>query len=161
MGQIRSVFCESDVQVPSRWMCLSVIAGSLIASCSSSTEPTVENLLEHQQIWNAQGLTHYTYDYLIGPGFLNQFAGRSMRLEVSQGVVVSAIFVASGEPVPGPASQLPTIDTLFAQSLALVRSGNLKRIAFDASRGYPSSIDIAGPPDASGRLAATNLQRLP
>lgn len=84
-----------------------------------------------------------------------------MRLVVLSDTVRSAQFVATYDSVPVEPATLPTIDALFAVAIAARENGRLTAVDFDSTYGYPSRIVIAGPPDASGTVIASNLELLP
>jgi len=134
-----------------------ITAADLLAACGDATAPTVDEVLAHRASWSAQHLSDYTYIY-ESTGFLINTAGKEIRIDVRDGVVVSAVFAASGEPVPGSPTQFPTIDRLFDQAFQAAQSHALESITFDQALGYPRRIDLAGPPDASGTLLATQLE---
>jgi hypothetical protein len=52
------------------------------------------------------------------------------------------------------------VDGLFNLALGAADGGDLTAIQFDSALRFPRRIDIAGPPDASGSLFASNLQPL-
>ena len=130
------------------------------AGCSSSTDPQLDQVTRQRQLWTAHHLTRYSYEY-EQTGFFNNISGRVIRLVVLADTVRSAVFVATGETVPGPAAQFPIVDSLFAQASRAAQSHSLTAIEFDAQLDYPTRIDLAGPPDASGSILASHLQPLP
>ena len=109
-------------------------------------------------IWQAHDLGRYAYVYET-TGFLIAWSGRPVRLVVIDDSVTSAQDVATDSMLP--AAAFPTIDELFARALAAQSEGSLLAIAFDSTFAYPSRIDLAGPPDASGSIRASDLQLLP
>ncbi len=73
------------------------------SACRGPAGPELlDDVLAQRAIWTAQAITNYSYDYEITGFFINT-ANQPIRLEVRQGVVQSATFVATGQPVPqGP-----------------------------------------------------------
>jgi hypothetical protein len=128
----------------------------LATSCFLSTGPSAGDIEKHRAIWVASAVTSYSYDYTIGLGFFNNWAGHPLRIQVSHGTAVSATFLDTGAPVPA-GNGLPTIDDLFASVAHLQENHILDQIRFDAHYGYPTSYHIVGPPDASGTITAGNL----
>jgi len=128
--------------------------------CSGSTDPQVDQVTRQRALWAAHNLTKYSYEYEL-TGFFNTIAGRVIRLVVIADTVRSAVFVATGESVPGPAVQFPIVDSLFAQASRAAQDHSLTAIEFDPQLGYPVRMDLAGPPDASGSIFASHLQPFP
>lgn len=130
------------------------------AACSGSTGPDRFDLPIRRAQWEAQHITSYQYDYLV-TGYFIVYEDRPVRVVVRDGVVQSAVYIADGEPVPGPTSEWPTIDQLFDRAARASAAGALTGIQYDQRYDFPSEIDISGPPDDSGSLLATNLQPAP
>jgi hypothetical protein len=128
--------------------------------CSGSTDPQVDQVTRQRVLWAAHNLTRYSYEY-EQTGFFTVISNRVIRLVVIADTVRSAVFVATGESVPGPAAQFPIVDSLFAQASRAAQGHTLTAIEFDPVLGYPSRMDLAGPPDASGSIFASQLQPLP
>ncbi|HET7549738.1 MAG TPA: DUF6174 domain-containing protein [Gemmatimonadaceae bacterium] len=138
--------------------CIAVTLLTLVATgCSASTGPDRLDVSVQRAEWNAQGITNYEYDYLV-TGFFIAFAGKPIRLTVRNGEVQSAVFIADSEPTLEPASSFPTIDQLFDRAEDAGAEGLLTDIAFDPQLHFPTEMDIAGPPDASGSVFASNLR---
>ncbi len=127
--------------------------------CSDSTDPQLDDIAQRRAFWVAQHLTSYSYNF-EETGFFNTIAGHVIRLEVRADTVRSAVFVATGETVPLPATQFPIVDSLFAQATRAAQSHTLTAIEFDPALGYPTRMDLAGPPDASGSIFARQLRPL-
>lgn len=126
------------------------------SSCQEVTGPSVNDVLAHRAKWAARGITSYSFDYSLRAMIYS--AGcptAAWRLEVQQNTVTSATCLASGQAVTAPNV---TIDTLFDQALRAIGTNGINAISYDALRGFPTSIDFAGPPDASYSETATNLQ---
>ncbi len=112
-----------------------------------------------QAQWSTRGLENYRYDFGQG-GFFNA-CPRPVRVFVRAGVVDSAILIATNEKlslVGYMQSCVPTIDDLFSDAASAAQAGTLTKITIDPQYGYPTMIQIAGPPDASGYLTASALQ---
>ena len=138
---------------------LSVLAVT-IATCRDATGPTVDQILANRALWSAQSLTDYSYQYEV-TGFFINWEGQEIALDVRNGTVATAVFVATGQPVPGPATEFPTIDALFDRAVLAVGDHKLKSITFDPLLHYPVRMDLAGPPDASGSVFAAHLEPSP
>ena len=137
--------------------CIAVVILSLLtAGCSASTGPDRWDVPVQRAEWHAQGITNYEYDYLV-TGFFINYAGKPIRITVRNGEVQSAVFVADSEPMPQPATFLPTVDELFDRAVAASSAGALTGISFDPRLHFPTEMDLAGPPDASGSLFVSDL----
>lgn len=53
------------------------------------------------------------------------------------------------------------VPTLYDPALAALAGGTLTSITFDTVFNYPTRMDLAGPPDASGSILASHLELLP
>jgi len=131
-----------------------------LVACGDTTGPSVDDVLAHREAWSAQRLSDYSYHYTV-TGFFINWEGREITLEVRNGSVASAVFAATGQPVPESPSQFPTINGLFDQAEQAARDHTLRAISFDPQLGYPRRMDLAGPPDASGSIFAIRVQRGP
>lgn len=142
---------------------LTVAVLSLAVACSDSTEPRVSSadIAQHRAQWESHHLTRYAYDYVLGSGFFISYAGHTMHIVVVGGVVSSVSDVTLGQQLSGDLSHWPTIDALFDQAEAAESAKALTKIRFDPTFDFPTEMDIAGPPDASGGVFASNLQLLP
>ena len=131
------------------------------AGCSSSTEPSPRAIDIRRETWTAAKLTSYSYDYKVGNGFFISFAGRWIHVVVRDNAVVSATDAATGAAMQGSLATWPTIDRLFDEARQAAQDGALSAIRYDPQYGYPTEIDISGPPDASGAIYAQNLVPAP
>ncbi len=122
----------------------------------ASTKPG--DVLAMQAQWLARGITSYRYDFNQG-GFFND-CPRPVRVYAHGAVIDSAFVVATGEKLDSATVQFcaRTIDGLFQIAVSASDSGSLTAIQYDSTYGYPTKMDLAGPPDASGFLAASALQ---
>jgi len=118
------------------------------------------DVLAHRAVWDTHALTDYSYQYEL-TGFYINYAGHPIRLNVRRDTVQSAVFVATGLPVPGSQAAFPTIDALFDQAEAAALGHSLNAVVYDPRLGFPIRMDLAGPPDASGSVLASDLQPLP
>jgi hypothetical protein len=142
---------------PSRahWLLLAV--GACIAACSGSTSPDRFDLSVHRAEWEEKHIASYQYDYLV-TGYFIDYAGRPIRLTVHDGAVESAVYISDGTPVPGGPNSFPTIDQLFDRAAEANAHDLLTGIRYDSRYDFPAEMDIAGSPDASGIIMATNLE---
>jgi hypothetical protein len=146
------------VSLPPR-LSLAVLLG--LAACQSGpTAPSVADLQRAQADWASHNLTRYAYRYET-TGFLIVWSGQAMRLVVLSDTVRSAQYVATNDSVPVVPASLPTVDALFALAIAAREDGKLVSVQFDATFGYPTRLVLAGPPDASGTILASNIELLP
>jgi uncharacterized protein DUF6174 len=134
---------------------------TLLVGCSDATTGVSStDVSTHRARWSSRGLTKYAYDYKV-TGFLISYAGHTIHVVVLNSVVLSATDVTTGQAAPGDPSSWPTIDKLFDQATQAATDGSLRGVRFDPTFDYPTEIDLAGPPDASGSLFASGLQLLP
>ncbi len=130
------------------------------ASCGEPTSAPSADLASHRAQWVARRPGAYQYEYGT-TGFFNAYGGRRFRLVVRDGAVQSATDVATGQPVADSATRWPTVDQLFDQAVQAAAAGTLRGARYDPTYSYPTELDLAGPPDASGSLLASALAPLP
>jgi hypothetical protein len=147
-------------RTPVRLATVSLLTVAALA-CGNPTGPTSGDLLAQRALWSRQDLKNYSYDYTETGFFICCTEGRQLKLEVRSDTVVSAVFDATGQPVPGSPARLPTIDVLFDLAERAARDHRLGGILFDAGLHYPVRIDLTGPPDASGVEFAAHVTPLP
>lgn len=140
--------------------CLLGLIASFTACGDSSTSPSVSGLVQAKASWTARHLSRYADRYRT-TGFFIAYGGQQIRLVVLADTVRSAQFVASNEAVPVEPSSLPTIDRLFAMAIEARRNGTLLAFTLDPTLGYPTRLQLSGPPDARGVIEASNLELLP
>ena len=131
----------------------------LLACGDAPTAIRRQDLEAERAAWTTHHLTRYAYVYET-TGFLINTSGRPIRLVVVNDSVASAQDMTTDSLLPA-ASAFPTLDALFDQAEAALAAGALRAITFDPTFGYPSRMDLAGPPDASGSILASNLELLP
>jgi hypothetical protein len=147
---------------PRRLGALLVLAMPL-AGCGVISGPGLGDILAARAVWRAKGIHDYAYDYRVDRFFIN-YAGRAIHLVVRADSVVSATYRDTGEPLPGTAGYLPTVDRLFERAIAAFGGyglNTLRSISFDPGLGYPRFMQLDGPPDAGGSVTASGLQPLP
>ena len=132
----------------------------LLPACGGPTAPSVMEIEQAQARWATHRLTRYVYDFET-TGFFTTLEGKTIHLVVIADTVRSAVFVETNDPVPVPPTSLATVDTLFARAIAAQEAGALTSAEFDPQLGYPTRLQISGPPDASGAILASNLQPVP
>ena len=134
------------------------VALSVIPACANLSGPPVityiRSITAHRAQWQAQNLKDYSFTYQFWA--FNRFAGQPLRLEVRDDTVRSVLVVATGEIV-SPA-YFPTIEGLFDRALAAAKSGSLRRVAFDAVRGFPTHLGYATVPDGLQSQDASDVQ---
>jgi len=123
-------------------------------SSAATTPPARRSVAAHRAQWAALGITSYQYVYEL-TGFFINFAGKPVRVVVRNGAVESATEVATGQPMPQPLTQWPTVEKLFDGAVGATH------VTYDARYHYPAEIDLSGPPDASGSSLASDLVPLP
>jgi len=141
------------VRRPFRLLCTLVVLGALVG-CHDPTGSSPSSVAAHRAQWAALGITSYQYVYEL-TGFFINFAGKPVRVVVRNGAVESATEVATGQPMPQPLTQWPTVEKLFDGAVGATH------VTYDARYHYPAEIDLSGPPDASGSSLASDLVPLP
>lgn len=130
------------------------------AACSNPTEISSTSISAHRARWSAHRLTKYAYDYKV-TGFFINYAGHDIHLVILNGVVQSATDLVTGQAAPGDPASWPTIDKLFDEAMQASANGSLRDVKFDPTFDFPTELDLAGPPDASGSILASRLLLLP
>ena len=109
----------------------------LLGACASPTTPG-NDLAEHRALWEAQGLTDYTFD--VRRVCYCQFVG-DVRVTVKDGVITGVTEIAS--EVARDPETFRTIDGLFdLVQDAYDRDAHEIQVEFDPGRGYPTRIWI-------------------
>ena len=136
----------------------------LSTACNGPTAPSppsLDELLAHRAIWDAQAPAHYSYVYGVRNVWMTLLDGQALLLEVRQDTVRSATVVGTGQPVPGSLTFYPSINGLFDLAVTSLGEQRLAAVSFDPQRGYPLRMDLCCVPDASGSIYASNVTRLP
>jgi hypothetical protein len=136
-----------------------ILASLLLTACEHApTAPGPQDVFQERSLWSAHRLTRYAYVYEV-TGFFINFAGHPIRLVVLADTVRSATDMTTGDSLP--ATIFPTLDGLFDKAIAALSAGTLTAITYDSTFSYPTRMDLAGPPDASGSILASSLELLP
>jgi len=143
----------------SRRFVLIALLGSL-AGCENPAGPWSTELQREQAVWTGHHLDRYAYQYET-MGFFNAFDGHAIRLVVLNDTVRSAQYAGTADSVPVVPATLPTIDALFRLAMNAGDEGRLVTVQFDAVFGYPTRLELSGPPDASGVILASHIELLP
>src|SRR3989442_15196366 len=122
-----------------------------IATCRDGTGPTVDDILANRALWSAQSLTDYSYHYEV-TGFFISWEGQEIALDVRNGTVATAVFVATGQPVPSRATEFPTIDALVDRAVLAVGGSKPKSIYLEPVLHLSVGTEPARPSDASGAV---------
>ena len=128
------------------------------AGCTGATDPG-GTLALHRARWQARGIASYRFDF-HQTGFFITCTGPLVRLHVTAGVIDAATDQSTGQPLPVNGCW-PTIDQLFDRAAQAEQVGSLTSIDYDPTLDYPTRIEFAGPPDASGSDFVSNLQPTP
>ncbi len=140
----------------------SALLAAVLAACSHATTgpdaPTPRpgttgsaNVVVSRARWDSFHFRDYSYVYLQ-TGFFITFTGHQVRVVVKADSVTAVRDAVTGDSVPWSPQTFPTIDQLFDRAIAADSAGLLSGIAYDSVYGYPTRIDFAGPPDASGSV---------
>jgi hypothetical protein len=136
------------------------LAAAPVGCRDAPTAPSLADLQRARAEWTAHHLTRYAYRYMT-TGFFNAWDGREIRLVVLADTVRSAQYVSTNDSVLGGPATLPTIDALFTRAIAALDDGTLVAVEFDPTFGYPTRLQLSGPPDASGVIVASDIELLP
>ncbi|MDQ3699056.1 MAG: DUF6174 domain-containing protein [Gemmatimonadota bacterium] len=100
-------------------------------------------LLQHERAWDARGITDYSYR-LERDCFCSADIRTPMRVVVRHGLVVSAVYLPSGDAVPSAILQhVPSVDGLFDIIRdAIGRDAHELRVTYDRERDYPALIEV-------------------
>jgi hypothetical protein len=135
-------------------------AAALFAACTDVASPLpAGDVAMHRAQWDAQRIATYQFDFHES-GYFIACTGPNVRVHVTAGAVDGATDLATGQSLTSTGCW-PTIDQLFDRARAAEQAGSLTSIEYDPVRAYPTRIQIAGPPDASGAYVASNLQPTP
>ena len=121
--------------------------------------PTAGEILAQRDRWLGAGVTHYAFVYEETGFLICCTEGRPLVVEVQGDSLLAAVPV-SGPPC-GAGCGGKSIATLFDLAVRAANDGVLTTISFDPVLHYPTRMDLAGPPDASGSELASDLKPLP
>lgn len=136
-----------------------LLALTTLLACSDSSGISLEQIRAEQARWQGHGIRDYQYLYRQ-TGFYSPITGKVILVTVLGDTVRGASDTLTGDSIPLAWGVVRTVDGLFNLALGAADGGDLTAIQFDSALRYPRQIDIAGPPDASGSLFASNLQPL-
>lgn len=116
---------------------LACLAAGSAAACSNPLDARVETLAENRNRWESDGPADYSYVYneicFCAPPL-------AARVEVRDGVVVSAAHPETGEPLPAEdVERVPTVEELFAEVEAAFREDPaVASVTYDPQFGHPT-----------------------
>ena len=111
-------------------------------SCSSALGPEQSELDRARGRWESVGSESYGFRFQRGC-FCPPEIVRPVRIEVRDGVVISAVDPDTNEPVDPPPDGFPTIDDLFDEIQdAIDRGAHTVDATYDESFGYPVQVFI-------------------
>ena len=110
--------------------------------CTDPLGPEKNELDAAQDRWNLVSADHYVFEFqrfcFCAPDFL-----RPVRIEVVDGIVNSAIYVDTEEPISLPLTSVLTIDGLFDEIRDATEGMAFSVVAdYAADLGYPISVSI-------------------
>jgi len=112
------------------------------SACDAAGPDDLDELQEARALWVSLGITDYAYVLQRGCFCTLESIG-PVRITVRAGVVESLVYVASGGPVIQGGELWPTVDGLFdVVERAIDGEADKVTAVFDASRGYPLTVDI-------------------
>jgi hypothetical protein len=116
--------------------------------------------LEGRTLWASKNLSSYTYT-LQRSCFCPEEYTKAMRLEVRNGALTSVKYVDSAADVP--AQMQPTvfkIEAFFDLIDSTLASGTVENLAFDATFGFPTQMNLDPIPMAADDETAYSLSNL-
>ena len=124
-----------------RWLWIALIALTPLG-CTDVLGPEQEALSAARARWAMSNVDNYVFEFqrscFCAPDFV-----RPVRIEILNGVVSSAVYVDTEEPLSPPLTSVPTIDDLFDEIRdALNRTAFSVIAAYDVDMGYPTSVSI-------------------
>jgi len=135
------VLVRKALQVPARtgWM----IVVALLIGCSNPLGPEQDSLSAARARWTSfSSVDGYTFQFRRAC-FCPPDTVRETRIEVLSGIVNSATYTDTGEPVTVPLDELPTIDDLFDEIQSAIDNEAFTLVAtYDQDRGFPTSVSI-------------------
>ena len=125
---------------PGRRLVIALLALTPVG-CTDATGPEQDALAAARARWAQTNASNYVFELqrscFCAPDFV-----RPVRIEVLGGIVNSAVYVDTEEPV-SPLTSVPTIDDLFDEIQDAMDRMAFSVIAdYDADMGYPTSVSI-------------------
>lgn len=119
-----------------------VLAILLSTGCSNTLAPEQDTLSAARARWASVSINPYVFvqqrSCFCGPSTL-----RPIQVEVVGGIVNSAVYRDTGEPVTQPLSTISTIDDLFDEVQDAIDRGAFSLNAtYDAQYGFPTDVSI-------------------
>ena len=124
-----------------RWLTIALLALAH-TGCTEVVGPEQDELAVARARWAATNADDYSFEFqrtcFCAPDFV-----RPIRIEVVDGIVSSAVYVDTEEPIPTPLTSVPTIDDLFDEIQDAIDGMAFSVIAdYDEELGYPISVSI-------------------
>jgi len=121
---------------------LAVLAGAGSTACSDPLGPEQDELGKARARWEAHGSQFYSFTFQRGC-FCPPAITRPVRIEVWDGVVVSAVDPDTGDPLDPPQEGFPTIDDLFDEiQESIDREADEIQATYDEDLGYPVNVFV-------------------
>ncbi len=120
-----------------------LLAALLLPACGSGPLGTVENLERNRELWRAQGIDSYTYDYQLSC-FCGGPAIQPVTIEVRDGEVVEVTSRETGEPVdPEFLEEFPTVEDLFEEIREALRREPFRfEATYHPGLGHPQEMFV-------------------
>ena len=124
-----------------RWLATALLALTLVG-CTDVLGPEQDALAAARARWALTNADNYMFEFrrscFCAPDFV-----RPVRIEILDGIVSSAVYVDTEEPISLPLTSVPTIDDLFEEIQDAMDRLAFSVIAdYDANMGYPTSVSI-------------------
>ena len=125
----------------SRWLGIALLALTHMG-CTDVLGPEQDALAAARARWTLTNAADYVFEFqrscFCPPDFV-----RPVRIEIRDGLVSSAVYVDTEEPIPPPLTSVPTIDDLFDEIQAAMDGMAFSIMAdYDADMGYPTNVSI-------------------
>ncbi len=129
------------------------------AACSDANGPTTYQVEAARSRWRMQQIHDYQYLYSQS-GFYTNISDRIIRVLVLADTVRAAHDTLTGDSLSTAGGAFPSVDGLFELAISGIDGGILTTIRFDRNLSYPTRLDLAGSPDATGSIFASEVQAL-
>ena len=124
-----------------RWLGIALLALTYMG-CTDPLGPEQDGLAAARARWAMTNADDYVFEFQRSCFCPSDFV-RPVRISVLDGLVSSAVYVDTEEPIPNPLDSVPTIDDLLDEIQAAIDGMAFSVVAdYDADMGYPTNVAI-------------------
>lgn len=124
-----------------RWLAMGLLA-VIPVGCGGVLEPEPDELTLARARWALTNADDYVFDLQRSCFCASDFV-RPVRIEILDGIVSSAVYVDTGDPIPPPLTSVPTIEDLFDEIRDALDGSAFSVVAdYDPGMGYPINVSI-------------------